>query len=209
MPSPSFSPSNLTFASPVASPSRKLARNPNGIYRWEGGGSAKAESKNGRLTNVGDGAIQSSCPWKVETSSRLRTPAKPTAPINPSVWSSTSSHEARPQPTKAANLLAELIKQTAPPNKPDLSNPYQTASPVSKVGPPRRATKRPKASGRPPLPMKEQKAEEEKNQSEERRKKEGEEKMNALSAQAIIEATLPKVCSLLNHECKLLKPVGE
>jgi len=131
--------------------------------------------------------------------SRLRTPAKQTAPFNPSplrqAWSdasSTSSHEDnKPSPTKptnAANLVAELIKETAPANKPDLSNPYQTASPVGKVGPPRRATKRPRVVGRLPLPTKDQKAEEQK-------RKEEEEKLKALSAQAIIEATLPKVCS--------------
>lgn len=138
--------------------------------------------------------------------SRLRTPVKPTAPINPSplrqAWSdasSTSSHEDNKpsqatRPTKAANLVAELIKETAPPPKPDLSNPYQTASPVGKVGPPRRGTKRPRAVGKP-LPTKDQKAEEEKRKAEEQKKKEEEEKLKALSAQAIIEATLPKVCS--------------
>jgi len=97
-----------------------------------------------------------------------------------------------------ANFVAELIKETAPPKKPDLSNPYQTASPVGKVGPPRRANKRPRAAGRPVPPTKEQKAEEEKKKAEEQRKKEEETKLKALSAQAIIEATVPKVC-LLSH----------
>ncbi len=141
---------------------------------------------------------------------RLRTLAKPTAPINPSplrqAWSdvsSTSSHEDNKlsppvKQTKTANFVAELIKETAPPKKPDLSNPYQTASPVGKVGPPRRANKRPRAAGRPVPPTKEQKAEEEKRKAEEQRKKEEETKLKALSAQAIIEATVPKVC-LLSH----------
>jgi hypothetical protein len=45
--------------------------------------------------------------------------------------------------------MAELIKETTPPKKPDLANPYQLASPVGKVGPPRRSTKRTRATGRP------------------------------------------------------------
>lgn len=98
--------------------------------------------------------------------------------------------------TKTANFVAELIKETAPPKKPDLSNPYQSASPVGKVGPPRRATKRPRATGRPVLPNKDQKAEEENSQVEEQEKKEKELKLKTLSAQAIIEATVPKVCFL-------------
>jgi hypothetical protein len=178
-----FSPSDT--ASPVASPSKKLARNPNGIYRWERGGSAKAARQRNRFVTPASGVSPSKtarptteesadspgqdnkrrkvaasfagqCPRKNgKTSplppSRLR---KTTAPINPSplrqAWSdvsSTSSHEDNTtKPTKAA----ELIKETAAlPNKPDLSNPYQTASPVRKVGPPRRATKRERKKFRP------------------------------------------------------------
>lgn len=265
--SPSFSSSNFnSAASPTPSPSKKLVRNPNGIYRWEGGGSARAARQRNRFASPAFGASPikasrlpsqengelstlpgldnkrrktgntssgqpptlnassadrvpfPSLPSTPRTngvlrqttplpSSRLRTPAKPTTPVNPSplrqAWSdtsSTSSHgdnKSSPttKPTKAANLVAELIKETAPPVKPDLSNPYQTASPVSKVGPPRRATKRPRAVGKPPLPTKEQKAEEQK-------KKEEEEKLKAVSAQAIIEATLPKVCSSSLHSRK-------
>jgi hypothetical protein len=34
------------------------------------------------------------------------------------------------EPTQAASFMAELIKDVTPTKKPDLSNPYQTASPV-------------------------------------------------------------------------------
>ena len=262
--SPSYaSPHVGTNVSPRTSPSKKLSRNPNGVYRWEGAGSAKSPRRQNRFGSpafgaspskpktptsketpepaelpvqdtkrrkIGDGVsvgVQPSAPNHSTNStipfpnaspstprangnlrpesplpSRVRTPAKATAPVNPSplrqAWSdasSTSSHEDnRPSPplkqSKTANFVAELIKETAPPNKPDLSNPYQVASPVGKVGPPRRATKRPRASTRAVPPLEKQKVEEEKKRKEE------EERVRALSAQAIIEATLPKVCIL-------------
>ena len=84
--------------------------------------------------------------------------------------------------------MAELIKETTPPKKPDLANPYQLASPVGKVGPPRRSTKRPRATGRPVALTKEDK-EEEKGKKEEPKVKEKLE----YSPQTIIEATVPKV----------------
>jgi len=92
--------------------------------------------------------------------------------------------------------MAELIKETTPPSKPDLSNPYQTASPVGKVGPPRRSARRPRATGRPAVPTKEQQAEEEKKKGEDEKKKE-QEKLKEYSPQAIIEATVPKVCEFV------------
>jgi len=258
--SPSYaSPHIGTNASPRTSPSRKLSRNPNGVYRWEGAGSARSPRRQNRFGSpafgaspsrskpstgketaeqpdlpvqdnkrrkIGDGvsvgvqpsasnhSTNSTIPFpnaspstprangnlrpEFPLPSRVRSPAKATAPVNPSplrqAWSdasSTSSHEDnRPSPplkqSKTANFVAELIKETAPPNKPDLSNPYQVASPVGKVGPPRRATKRPRASARP-VPQKVE---------EEKKRKEEEERVRALSAQAIIEATLPKVCIL-------------
>lgn len=82
--------------------------------------------------------------------------------------------------------MADLIKETTPAKKPDLSNPYQTASPVGKVGPPRRGTRRPRPAARPAVPSKEDQLAEEKKQKEK-------EKLDSYSPQAIIEATLPKV----------------
>ena len=85
--------------------------------------------------------------------------------------------------------MAELIKETTPPKKPDLANPYQLASPVGKVGPPRRSTKRPRATGRP-VTLTKAEHEEEKEKKEEPKDKE---KLMEYSPQTIIEATVPKV----------------
>ena len=85
--------------------------------------------------------------------------------------------------------MAELIKETTPPKKPDLTNPYQLASPVGKVGPPRRSTKRPRATGRP-VALTKAEHEEEKGKKEEAKEKE---KLIEYSPQTIIEATVPKV----------------
>ena len=85
--------------------------------------------------------------------------------------------------------MAELIKETTPPKKPDLSNPYQLASPVGKVGPPRRSIKRPRATGRP-VTLTKAENEEEKGKKEEPKEKE---KLMEYSPQTIIEATVPKV----------------
>ena len=136
-------------------------------------------------------------PNPVPSPSRLRTPVKPTAPVVPSplrqTWSETSSTSSQnemrksPSQTKTANFMAELIKETTPPKKPDLVNPYQVASPVGKVGPPRRSTKRPRATGRPVVPTKAEMEE------EKRKKEETKEKEKEYSPQAIIEATVPKV----------------
>jgi hypothetical protein len=84
--------------------------------------------------------------------------------------------------------MAELIKETTPPKKPDLANPYQLASPVGKVGPPRRSTKRPRATGRP-VALTKAENEEEKEKKEEPKV----EKLMEYSPQTIIEATVPKV----------------
>jgi hypothetical protein len=70
--------------------------------------------------------------------------------------------------------MAELIKEVTPPKKPDLSNPYQTASPVKpSLQKQKKSTKKRKpAEGRP---------------------KEPEKKEVDLSHQTIIEATIPTV----------------
>ena len=121
---------------------------------------------------------------------RLSVPPKPTTPAVPSplrnTWgvgdsSSLSSHSSPPskqsQPTRAANFMAELIKEVTPPKKPDLSNPYQTASPV-----------------KPSLqkkPAKKRKAPEELPTEQEKTD------VN-LSHQTIVEATVPTVSSVLH-----------
>jgi len=71
--------------------------------------------------------------------------------------------------------MAELIKEVTPPKKPDLSNPYQTASPV-KPSLQKKPTKKRKAA--------------------EGRSKEPEKKAVDLSHQTIIEATVPTVSVL-------------
>jgi hypothetical protein len=68
--------------------------------------------------------------------------------------------------------MAELIKEATPPKKPDLSNPYQTASPVKPSLQKKPAKKRKAAEGRPKEPGK---------------------KEIDLSPQTIIEATVPTV----------------
>lgn len=262
-------------------------RNPNGRYRWEGGGSAKAPRSRNRYSSpafgpsrspsdrlilkdsqataeppkadtkrrrVGDGATTSSAtssgstpktnghtvsrstapdhsPTKVKealpfpvvspstpksnatapaksnnanAASLLRLPQKPTAPVIPSplrqAWSGGSPSQSDSSPsntppqqkqTKAANFMTELIKEVTPPKRPDLSNPYQTANPMGKVGtlPKVRAGKRVRATGKPLAP--ETKSETPKEQANTATAKKEKEKV--YSPQAIIEATLPKV----------------
>ncbi|GLB41752.1 hypothetical protein LshimejAT787_1003520 [Lyophyllum shimeji] len=135
------------------------------------------------------------------SSSRLQVPPltqKPTSPVIPSplrqAWTGASppsqsdSTPTTPSPvkqTKAAGFMADLIKEVTPPKRPDLSNPYQTASPVGKTGAPRaRVGKRVRATGRPAAPPPQDAKKEEDGELE------GKEKL--YSPQAIIEATLPK-----------------
>ena len=75
--------------------------------------------------------------------------------------------------------MTELIREATPPKKPDLANPYQTASPVKVVKPP---TKKP--ARKPGAVPKQPPAEKEK-------------KLPEMSMQAIIEATLPKACLMV------------
>ena len=276
------------------SPRKTLTRNPNGVYRWEGIGSAKATQSRNRYSSsafgpsrhssdhlvlkeshssseapktdakrrkVGDEAQNSSSvlsgtssggsigstlnlssrspapdpspsripqafPFPVSSGSpipscppvaspppaqplnglstavRLRTPAKPTVPVVPSplrqAWSGSSSPsqiDSTPQAvqkqTKAANFMTELIKEVTPPKRPDLSNPYQTASPIGKVILPKpRVVKRTRATGKPAPP----------SATDDKSKEQCTpvEKEKDYSPQAIIEATLPKVCHVVN-----------
>ena len=73
--------------------------------------------------------------------------------------------------------MTELIREATPPKKPDIANPYQTASPVKVVKPPtKRPVRKPKAASK-------------QTPTQEKEKRQPE-----MSMQAIIEATLPKVC---------------
>ncbi|KAH9995421.1 hypothetical protein BJV74DRAFT_795254 [Russula compacta] len=249
---PAFNPGSPTSQQ---TPRRTLTRNPNGVYRWQGAGSArprnrhqspafgpprltpskfklsvpepspsKSDTKRRRVDSATDspaphgtseslpsappreqpsaefsalstssGSSSSYTPMNdsnpnkstaVPTTPRLRlsAPPKPTTPAVPSplrnTWgtgdSSSPPQSLTPpkpsQPTRAANFMAELIKEVTPPKKPDLSNPYQTASPVKPSLQKKPAKKRKAAEGRP---------------------KEPEKKEVDLSHQTIIEATIP------------------
>jgi hypothetical protein len=239
-----------------------LTRNPNGVYRWQGAGSArprnrhqspafgpgrptpskfklsvpepspsKTDTKRRRLDAVTESPVphgtsesSPSAPpreqpnaessalstssgssssytsmndWNPNKSTtipstprlRLSVPPKPTTPAVPSplrkTWGTgessspplSSSPPSKPsQPTRAAHFMAELIKEVTPPKKPDLSNPYQTASPVKPSVQKKPAKKRKAAEERP---------------------KELEKKEVDLSHQTIIEATVPTVSGAL------------
>ena len=87
-----------------------------------------------------------------------------------------SSSASAPKPSRAAAFMTELIREATPPKKPDIANPYQTASPVKTVKPPtKKPVRKPKAVSKPP-PTEEKEREQPK-----------------MSMQEIIEATLPKV----------------
>ncbi|KAJ2914651.1 hypothetical protein MD484_g5768, partial [Candolleomyces efflorescens] len=246
-PSREASPATST---PAATPRRTLKRNPNGPYRWEGAGSAKATRRN-RYASPAFGTPQLS-PEKSKTDgdkkrrkvdeeassnesssiskhpfpasspqpstsrvngptapkitipvspSKLKAPAllKPTTPSQPSplrqAWSTSPSSsqedltkmdQAQPSPPKqssAASIMSSIIQEVTPPKKPDLSNPYQTASPLAKVAPPRRSARRTRATGRPTTPENDKKQKEEKV---------AEGDSQDFPAQTVIEATLPK-----------------
>jgi hypothetical protein len=90
--------------------------------------------------------------------------------------------------------MTELIKEVTPPKRPDLSNPYQTASPVGKVTLPKtRVGKRTRATGKPAVHL----ATDDKSKDPQKPT----EKEKEYSPQAIIEATLPKV----RHQCEYSK----
>ncbi|KAH7890697.1 hypothetical protein F5I97DRAFT_1923189 [Phlebopus sp. FC_14] len=147
------------------------------------------QSDTGLSTSVSDGKVPavlaSAAPVTPRANgiqtSRLRTSGlvtKPTAPAVPSplrqAWKqSDSPPQPSPpsRPTRAAGFMTELIKEVTPTKKVDVSNPYQTASPVK---PPARKPipKRPRPSTKPVEKPKEKERE--------------------FSAQEIIEATVPK-----------------
>lgn len=109
---------------------------------------------------------------------RLRTAGlsvKPTTPAVPSplrqTWKQSDSPPQPPtRPTRAADYMTGLIKEVTPLKKPDVANPYQTANPVKM---PAR-----KSLARRSRPLAE--------------KKEKQHREPEMTAQAIIEATVPK-----------------
>ncbi|KAI0046014.1 hypothetical protein FA95DRAFT_1423917 [Auriscalpium vulgare] len=124
---------------------------------------------------------------------RLSVPPKPTTPAVPSplrnTWGANDNSPPQPpngprQPTRAANFMSELIKEVTPPKKPDVANPYQTASPV-KAGLPKKATRKRKAPEEKP--------------------KEKEKEIH-VSPQRIIEATVPKGSTRSRPPADLRKP---
>ena len=144
---------------------------------------------NPSATNIKDAATNGSPQPKLPvngintSTSRLNKPTTPavSSPLR-QAWgqddlpSPNSSPTSAPKPSRAAAFMTELIREATPPKKPDIANPYQTASPVKTVKPP---SKKP---ARKPRAVSKQLSSEEK------------EKQSEMSMQAIIEATLPKVC---------------
>ncbi|KAG2344098.1 hypothetical protein BDR05DRAFT_962398 [Suillus weaverae] len=246
---------NLEFGTPngASTPKKTLSRNPNGILRWQGAGSARprnryrspgfgsrpqgprielspiripsaTDAKRRRVGNEAESStVQKSAPPAMTstiafptsnstsptrstpaingkipvppapalapaavvtpkmngaTSPHLRTTGlsvKPTTPAVPSplrqTWKQNDSPPQPPtRPTRAANYMTGLIKEVTPLKKPDVANPYQTASPVKMP-----SRKHPLKRLRPPA-----------------EKKEKQQKEPEMTAQAIIEATVPK-----------------
>lgn len=251
MGSSSSAPALATSASTTQTSGKSLSKNPNGVYRWQGAGSARprtryqspgfgtsrsmpirmkltpelpttdkkrrrvgqdAESSASQRASVapagpstsGQAPITAATPAPSvngtsstsphpngvvsPTTPRIRTnnlPSKPTAPAVPSplrqAWNQNDS-PSPPQPapaskpTRAANIMSELIKEASPAPKPDFSNPYDSAGPV----PAKPATRRPVAKRSRAVAATHAETKEEK-------------KVTELSPQKIIEATVPKV----------------
>ncbi|KIK61671.1 hypothetical protein GYMLUDRAFT_260710 [Collybiopsis luxurians FD-317 M1] len=147
------------------------------------------------------------------STSNLRAPPKPTAPAVPSplrqAWGQSSSPTSSSRSsddglsttqrvTKAASYMSELIKEVTPVKNLDVSNPYQAASPVKIVGirPKPKPARRTRASGKPSVPpesLTNGKAPGEKDDCAKEKEMEMDKDVEErYSAQAIIEATLPK-----------------
>ncbi|KAK7056288.1 hypothetical protein VNI00_002841 [Paramarasmius palmivorus] len=277
-------PSNASQTSDSSTP-KLLKHNPNGTYRWQGGGSAKPRSRN-RYQSPSFGAPRSSSQrlvlkdspekaTKTDTkrrrvgdepqtssaspsgsnstppsqttrspapalsptravqavsfsasnggpnsssgekkgmstslsSSRLRPPLpqKPTTPAVPSplrqAWGQSSpstssdgegSPQAPPRQTKAANFVSELISQVTPTRHLDVSNPYQVASPVKTTGAPKQRSRRTRATDKNAVPKPDVNGSVGKTDGEKDKVEKGKEKTKEPTAQAIIEATVPK-----------------
>ncbi|TRM65283.1 hypothetical protein BD626DRAFT_628494 [Schizophyllum amplum] len=125
--------------------------------------------------------------------STARTPKKPSFPSVPSplrqTWNgdeSSSDGSSPRQPTKAASMMEELIKEVTPaPRKMEIVNPYQSAVPGGK---PMARPKRQRATAKPSRP--------ERDAAEKRKTEKGKEKQKETEKpelpQAAIELTMPK-----------------
>ncbi|KAF5355267.1 hypothetical protein D9758_006068 [Tetrapyrgos nigripes] len=132
---------------------------------------------------------------------RLRTSmihTKPTTPAIPSplrqTWGQSGSPPSRseseesqpPRQTRAANFMTELIKEVTPVKRLEVSNPYQAARPVPASGPSKPRPKRVRAAKPAPKEVNGVKPSDVKDAEKEK------EREKEYSAQAIIEATIPK-----------------
>ncbi|KAH8093783.1 hypothetical protein BXZ70DRAFT_897202 [Cristinia sonorae] len=242
----------ISSTSTTQTPGKSLAKNPNGVYRWQGAGSARprtryqspgfgpsksmpirmklstpteppttdkkrrrvgsdAESSVPQRTPVSTGQSSSTSSGPTPATSngsaatatapassrpngvappqtpRIRTnnlPTKPTVPAIPSPLRQTWNQNDSPsppqppasKPTRAANMMSELLKEVTPAPKPDFSNPYDSTGPV----PAKAATRKPvvKRTRTVAATHTESKPEEK--------------KVTDLSPQKIIEATVPQ-----------------
>ncbi|KAF9269080.1 hypothetical protein L218DRAFT_1072729 [Marasmius fiardii PR-910] len=137
------------------------------------------------------------------SSSRLRN-QKPTTPVVPSplrqAWgqssSSISDGEGSPAPalqkqTKAANFMSELITQVTTTKHLEVSNPYQAASPVKVTGQIKPRSRRIR-TGKAKADVNGAEIEKVAGKEKETAREKQQEAEKQYSAQAIIEATLPK-----------------
>ncbi|OCH85505.1 hypothetical protein OBBRIDRAFT_310654 [Obba rivulosa] len=117
------------------------------------------------------------------TPPRSRAPPKPSVPAVPSplrqAWgqSDSSPQASPPQPqkqTRAASFMSEILKEVTPPKRPDIINPYQAANPIPR--PPKKPLVRKPRETKPAQPPAQP----------------AEKKEAPVSAQAAIEATVPK-----------------
>lgn len=168
MPSTSTTTSTVVFPSQSSAPaSQPLKSSPNASMVSPDGKASVTLSPPSPVTPKANGT----------QGTRLRTTGLSTSPAIPSplrqTWKDNDSPPQPPQPsrpTKAAGYMTELLKEITPVKKPDVSNPYQTASPVK---PPRKpAPKRPRPAAKTAEKPKE--------------------KAPQLTAREIIEATVPK-----------------
>ena len=214
-------------------PRKFLTRNPNGEYKWTGGGSARAvtpASRRGspyrtrqppsvksdtKRRRVGEereepGAERSGHPQAAPSTNEfglnaiqrapahiLRPTLRPkTTPVVPSPLRQVVNGASPPgsppavpgaapgaqisRASRAAAVLSEIIEQATAPPKPDVSNPYQTASPVKPILKPRDKRRQPERRSKEKVTEKQKEAS----------------KVNeAPSPVAVIGATLPKVGS--------------
>lgn len=239
-----------------SSPRKVLRQNPNGEYRWTGGGSARrssltpsrsaspvaspSASGDHKRRRLGDDAMTSlsqstgiegleagitsltdstigepstppaskpnrfpqvfplratitpkNAPTNPSPLRQSYTQASPSSPGSPDLHLTKGSSSPSPLQKRAAHataIFSEIVEKATPPRRPDLSNPYQTASPVK----PRQKERR---------RFSEKKGKDKEEQLEQVSPKKVE---VAPSPKAIIEATVPQVCTL-SREIGLFK----